>query len=292
MKIAFIGLGIMGSRMAANLQNTGHTDLTVYNRTADKAAALVSSGATLADSPAAAVEGADVVFTVLAHPPAVEETALGEGGFLDAMQDGALWVDCSTVNPSFTRRMATEAEKRGVHFMDAPIAGSKEAAANAQVTLLVGGSESDLETARPLLDAMSSRVVHVGDVGMGISFKVVLNYLLAASLASFSEAATLAQALGLPKAMVFEALTNTPVVPAYMAGKRAMMEAEDYETHFPLRWLVKDLQMALTAAYENGVSMPVAGVTKEVFQLAVRDGFGDEDISAIYSFIKQSADEE
>ena len=124
MQIAFLGLGIMGSRMAANLLKAGHP-LTVWNRSAEKAEALRPLGAQAAASPAEAVRGADVVFTMLSTPAAVEAVALGEGGFLPAMQSGALWVDCSTVDPDFSRRMAAEAAGRGLRFMDAPVAGSK-----------------------------------------------------------------------------------------------------------------------------------------------------------------------
>ena len=130
MQVGFIGLGIMGGYMAANLQDAGY-DLIVYNRTADKAQPLLDAGATWADSPAALAPPVDLIFTMLAHPEAIEETALGQDGFLAHLRPGSLWVDCSTINPSFARRMAAEAAERNVHFMDAPVLGSRGAAEDA-----------------------------------------------------------------------------------------------------------------------------------------------------------------
>ena len=137
-RVGFIGLGAMGSRMAGNLQRSG-CDLVVYNRTRDKAASLVSKGASWADTPAAVAEQAEIVFTMLAHPAAVEEAALGQDGFLYRLQPQALWVDCSTVNPSFSREMASEAQARKMRFLDAPVAGSREPAARGELVFFVGG---------------------------------------------------------------------------------------------------------------------------------------------------------
>src|SRR6185369_4307901 len=122
MNIGFIGLGIMGSRMAANLQKCGHS-MAVYNRTREKAESLLSRGAELTDSPAAVAAQAEVVFTMLAHPDAVEDAALGEEGFLSHLAPGRMWIDCSTVNPSFSRKMASEAKSRGIRFLGAPVTG-------------------------------------------------------------------------------------------------------------------------------------------------------------------------
>jgi 3-hydroxyisobutyrate dehydrogenase/glyoxylate/succinic semialdehyde reductase len=148
MKIGFIGLGIMGSRMAANLQKRGHS-LVVHNRTREKAESLLANGAIWADSPAALAPQVEMVFTMLAHPEAVQEAALGEDGFLSKFAAGRLWIDCSTVNPSFSKQMAAEARTRGVRFLDAPVTGSKEFAALAKLVFWVGGELTDLESCRP-----------------------------------------------------------------------------------------------------------------------------------------------
>src|SRR5256714_15011668 len=144
MKIGFIGLGIMGSRMAANLQKHDYS-LVVFNRTRDKAQPLLDRGATFADSPPKLAERVDVLFTMLAHPDAVEQAALGANGFLSHLKPNPPWVDCSSVNPSFSKKMAAEAAHRKVRFVDAPVTGSAPAAAEAKLVFWVGSDPDDLE---------------------------------------------------------------------------------------------------------------------------------------------------
>ncbi|HEX4644380.1 MAG TPA: NAD(P)-dependent oxidoreductase, partial [Verrucomicrobiae bacterium] len=177
MKIGFIGLGIMGSRMAANLQKRGHS-LIVYNRTPEKAGQLRSEGAVWADSPASLATQVEIVFTMLAHPEAVKQAALGVDGFLSKLAVERLWVDCSTVNPSFSREMAIQARARGLRFLDAPVTGSKSQAALGNLAFWVGGEPADLEACRTLLMCMGNGIVHCGGHGMGASMKMVMNQLL------------------------------------------------------------------------------------------------------------------
>ena len=153
MKIGFIGLGIMGSRMASNLQKRGHS-LVVFNRTREKADPLVAEGARWADSPAALAQQVEVIFTMLAHPDAVDEVVLGTDGILSHLGPDQMWVDCSTVNPSFSRKMAAQAQAKGIRFLGAPVTGSKGQTAGAKLTFWVGGEATDLETCRPLLECM------------------------------------------------------------------------------------------------------------------------------------------
>ena len=166
MKIGFIGLGIMGSRMAANLQKQGHS-LVVFNRTRAKAEPLLGPCGTFSDSPAKLAEQVDVLFTMLAHPDAVEQAALGANGFLDHLKPNALWVDCSSVNPSFSKKMAAEAARREIHFVDAPVTGSAPAAAEAKLIFWVGAEPADLERIRSLLLCMGNKIVHTGGHGTG-----------------------------------------------------------------------------------------------------------------------------
>jgi 3-hydroxyisobutyrate dehydrogenase-like beta-hydroxyacid dehydrogenase len=289
MNIAFIGLGIMGSRMAANLLAGGFS-LTVHNRTRDKADALIAKGARWAESPREAAQGADVVITMLAHPEAVESAALGETGFLDAMASGAVWADCSTVHPGFSRRMAGEASARGVKFLDAPVAGTRQPAQDAQLVFWVGGDADAVETCRPAFEKMGRQVNHVGENGMGSSFKVVFNHMLAVTMLAFSEGVVLGESLGIARDALLTAMLGSAAVPPYLAGKRSRIESGEYEADFPLRWLQKDLQMVAEAAYETGTAMPLSNAAKEAYQLAVRAGYGDADMAAIYAFLRQNND--
>jgi len=284
MKISFIGLGIMGGAMAANLQKAGY-DLTVHNRTKSKADALLAGGATWAETPADASADADVLITMVAHPEAVTGIALGENGFLDAMRPGTLWIDCSTVNPSFSRQMAAEAATRDIRFLDAPVAGSKGAAEGAQLRFIVGGAEEDVETARPLFEVMGSGVLHVGETGMGSSLKIVINYLLATSMLAFAEGMALGESLGIPQERLLDVLLPLPVVAPFLEHKRGRMESGEYPADFPLQWMQKDLQMAATPAYETGIAMPMGNAAKEAYRMAMRSGLGEADFSAIYQFL-------
>ncbi|NDJ34121.1 MAG: NAD(P)-dependent oxidoreductase [Chloroflexi bacterium] len=278
--IGFIGLGIMGSRMAANLIDAGHT-LTVHNRTAGKAAPLLEHGAQWAETPAGVAQGAEIVFTMLAHPQAVE----GMLGFLPALPDNTLWVDCSTTNPSFARRMAAEASANGHRFIDAPVAGSKKQAAAGELVFICGGAQADIDEARPLFEAMGSRVAHVGEAGMGVSMKVVVNFLLASSMAAFAEGVALGQALGIPREALLRTIIGGPVAAPYLSGKQPKFESGDYSAEFPLKWMHKDLHMVAETAYEAGVPMPAAALTEQLFRAALQAGLGDEDFSAYFKHV-------
>jgi 3-hydroxyisobutyrate dehydrogenase/glyoxylate/succinic semialdehyde reductase len=282
MKIGFIGLGIMGSRMAANLQKGGHT-LVVFNRTREKAEPLLAVGAHWANSPADLASQVEVVFTMLAHPAAVEEAALGQDGFLSRLAPGQIWIDCSTVNPSFSRKMATEAEAHGIRFLGAPVSGSKGMAAAAKLTFLAGGDAGDLETCRPLLECMGNKIIHCGGPGMGASLKIVMNQLLGTVMAAFAEGLVLGESLGVSREVLFEALLGGPAAAPFLSVKRGRIETGDYgNADFPLQWLQKDLHLATVSAYETGVAMPVTNVAKEIYRFAIREGHGEEDFSAIY----------
>ena len=285
MQIGFIGLGIMGSRMAANLQKYGHS-LLVHNRTREKAEALLAKGARWADSPADLAANAEIIFTMLAHPEAVQEAALGERGFLAHFAPGRLWVDSSTVNPSFSREMAAQAQAQSVRFLGAPVTGSKDAAAVGKLTFWVGGGSADLEACRPLLQCMGNRIVHAGGQGLGASLKMVMNQLLGTVMAAYAEGLVLGQSLGLSRDVLFEAVLSGPAAAPFLAAKRKRIESGDYEdADFPLQWLQKDLHLAAVSAYESGAAMPLTNVAKEIYRLAIREGDGEKDFSAICGYL-------
>lgn len=289
MRIGFIGLGIMGSRMAANLQESGY-DLIVHNRTASKVQALLDSGAEWAATPAELAPQVNMLFTMLAHPDAVAETALGQEGFLPHLPDGALWIDCSTTNPSFARRMAAQAAAHGVRYIDAPVAGSKDAAADAELTFIAGGAEEDLEDCHPEMESMGKRIIHAGGTGMGTALKVVFNHQLAIGMAAFAEGMVLGQELGIEQETLFDFLLGSPVVAAAFARKRPKMESGEYDVEFPLQWMQKDLHMASIAGFESGAALPLGNTAKELYRLAMRSSFGEMDFSAIYQFLYEEWD--
>ncbi len=284
MKLAFLGLGIMGSRMAHNCLAAGHT-LTLWNRTADKARDLVARGATLAATPADAVAGAEVVVTMLARPEAVEEVAFGAGGFAERLTPGQLWVDSSTVDPAFAKTLGTRARRHGFRFVDAPVAGTKGPAAAGELLFLVGGDAADVALAGPLFDAMGKKRLHLGPVGSGAAMKVLVNGLLAQGMLAFAEAVHLGTALGLARAQVFDVLLGTPVTAPFLAGTRPKTEGDDDSVNFPLALMHKDLHLATLAAYQAGQPVPSLAAAKEVYAGAVAAGLGEQDFTGVFGHV-------
>jgi len=289
MKIGFIGLGIMGSRMVANLAKQRHV-LVLYNRTRAKAEALAGPCVTVADSPADVANDVQVLLTMLAHPDAVEEAALGQSGFLEHLPPGAIWIDCSSVNPSFSRKMAKEAARRDIHFVDAPVTGSAPVAAAAKLVFWVGAEGVDPETIRPLLLSMGNKIVHVGGHGAGTSMKMVINLLLGNAMAAFAEAMLLGEGLGISKEILFDSLLGMPAVAPFLASKRANIDSGIYEAEFPLAWMQKDLHLASVSAFETGVALPLTNSAKEIYRLAMQNGLSREDFSAVYAFLARKSD--
>jgi 3-hydroxyisobutyrate dehydrogenase-like beta-hydroxyacid dehydrogenase len=286
MKIGFVGLGIMGSRMATNLLKHGYP-LVVHNRTKAKAESLIANDAGWADTPRQLASQVNILFTMLSTPEAVEQVAWGQGGFLEHLKAGSLWVDCSTVNPSFARQMAVECQKRGIHFLDAPVAGSKEPAENGQLLFMVGGDAADVQICQPYFSVMGRQVIHVGEHGAGTAMKMLFALLLGQSMLAFSEAMLLGESLGISRETLFQTLLGAAVTAPFLTGKRSKIETGNFDSEFPLQWMRKDLQLASMTAYEQGLALPSVNLAKEIFALASRAGFAKKDFSAIYSFLER-----
>lgn len=289
MKIGFIGLGIMGSRMAANLQKHGHL-LAVHNRTKVKAESLIANGALWLETPVQMADQVTLLFTMLSTPEVVQQVALGQDGFLDHLKPNSLWVDCSTVNPSFSRRMAAESLGRQVRFIDAPVAGSKDPAEKGQLLFMAGGDSVDIQACQPYWTAMGRQVIHVGGHGTGSSMKMLFALLLGQSMLAFSEAMLLGESLGISRETLFQVLLGAPVTAPFLAGKRAKIETGQYDAEFPLRWLHKDLQLVSMTGYEQRTALPAINLAKEIYALAARAGLGEKDISAIYQFLEHNGE--
>jgi 3-hydroxyisobutyrate dehydrogenase/glyoxylate/succinic semialdehyde reductase len=283
--IGFIGLGIMGSRMAANLQKNDF-ELIVYNRSAEKGTALVQNGAQRAENVVAAAQASDLLVTMLSDPIAVKQTALGPTGFLDHLRSGAIWMDCSTVNPSFSREMAETAGRRNIRFLDAPVAGTKGPAQAGELVFLVGGDEDVVRDCAPYFSAMGRKVIHVGGPGMGSSMKMVFNMLLGSAMETFAEALGLGHALGIAEDKLLEVLIGSPVTAPFIGLKKDKISRGDFEADFPLKWMHKDLQLAAVSAYETATSLPVLNAVKEVYARAKQEDLGDLDFSAVYRWFR------
>ncbi|MEO1054553.1 MAG: NAD(P)-dependent oxidoreductase [Bacteroidota bacterium] len=284
MKVGFIGLGIMGSRMAANLIKSG-IDVTVYNRDRSKTEPLSDLGASVANDLQSCVQGCDIVITMLTTPEVVMEVAFREDGFITALSANTLWIDCSTLDPSSSQQIARMAAEQGVNFLDAPVAGTKQPAENGELVFFVGGKAAYVEKASPLLDIMGKKTIHLGDNGKGAAMKMLINLMLAQSMLAFSETVSLGKAMGLPVDKVHGVLLNTPVTAPFLQNIQQKIETKETSANFPLKWMQKDLQLAAKAAYEYEAPMPLANLTKELFAQAKIEGKGDEDFSSIYHMI-------
>jgi len=286
MKVAFIGLGIMGSRMAANLVKNG-VDLTVFNRSKEPQMELEKKGAASADSVNEAVKDADVVFSMLSTPEVVESVFMIENEGLSAMKKNAIWVDCSTVNPSFSKAAYNAARSYGIRFIDAPVAGTKPHAEQAQLAFFVGAEASLLEEVKPLLNFMGHKVLHIGETGKGASFKMLVNILLAQSMAIFSEAVLLGEKMGIATEFLLDTIPNLVVSAPFTKFKAEMVRSGDYTVQFPLEWMNKDLHLAAVTAYELNQPLYLANITKELFTEANKKGIGRLDFAAIHLFLAE-----
>jgi 3-hydroxyisobutyrate dehydrogenase/glyoxylate/succinic semialdehyde reductase len=181
--------------------------------------------------------------------------------------------------------MAAEAQKRQIRYVDAPVMGTKKPAGAGQLVFYVGGKKEDVEILKPYFEIMGKAVKHVGDQGMGASFKMVANLLVAQNIFIFSEAIALGQALGFSQEMLFDMLLDGPLAAPYLSLKRPKIEDGNFEADFPLKWMHKDLHLVALTAYENGVALPTTNVAKEIFLQAKQSGLGEKDFAAIFDYL-------
>jgi len=278
--VAVLGTGIMGEPMARNIAAAGF-ETRAWNRTREKAEQLAEHGATIADSPADAVSGADIVLTMLADGSAVE-SVMTEGGALEAMGDDALWIQSSTVGIAATERLMQLASDRGVAFVDAPVLGTKKPAEDGALVVLASGPEDARQRAQPVFEAISGRTISVGDAGAGTRLKLVVNSWIVDLLGALAETITLAEKLDISPDLFFEAISGGAMDAPYAHVKGAMMLKGEFPPSFPLDLALKDVRLVVEAARENGTELELAQTVTRLFERASEQGHGDEDMAAIY----------
>ncbi len=286
-KVTLLGLGIMGQGLAGNLLSNGF-ELTVWNRTAAKAEGLTARGAKLADTPRQAAAGAEVVIAAVGDDAASRAVWLSADGALAGAASGAVLVECSTLSPGWVRELAGLAAERGCDFLDAPMAGSKDAAANAQIALLVGGQAAALERARPALEAISRRVEHLGPSGAGATWKLIYNMMIAVQVAALSEGLALAEAAGLDMEQVVSLILNGATSSRIVQAKLPRMVERRYDdTEFALKWMQKDARYAVELAQAVGVPLQTAAAAVQVMQMARDKGLDDKDFAAVIEGVRR-----
>jgi len=289
MRVGFIGLGIMGSRMAANLRRAGH-GLVVYNRTRATADAWAQDhGATVAATPAEAAAEAEVVITMVVDGPQVETVLLGEDGVVHGAASGLLCVDMSTISPTQTRRIGAALAERGIHFMDAPVTGSSPKAEDGTLTIMAGGATEDFERARPLFEAMGQLVVHAGALGDGEMIKLINNAVAAVNAAVVGEALLVARRTGIDLDALERVMSAGSGASAMLELKAGPMRRHDYTTLFKLEHMLKDVRLCLEEGQAAGAPFAFAAQAREILTAASGRDLGDADFAALIEVLEGTA---
>jgi 3-hydroxyisobutyrate dehydrogenase-like beta-hydroxyacid dehydrogenase len=286
MRVAFLGMGIMGRSMAANLVKAGH-EVAVWNRTGGKDV----EGARSAASPADATRGVEVVWICVSDTKAVEEVLFGPGGVEQALAAGMTIADSSTISPSATRRFAERVKAHGtdIAYVDAPVTGSKIAAAAGTLIFMVGGDDAALARLQPLFQAMGKQVFHMGETGKGQATKLVMNLQIALIYEGFAEALTLAAKLGVDVEKLLPLVQASMVRSGVVDYKAPFILKRDFSPNFPLRLMLKDIRLALDAAKESRVRLPGLEAVEEVYDVAAEEGQQDLDYAATLTLLEKWA---
>jgi 3-hydroxyisobutyrate dehydrogenase-like beta-hydroxyacid dehydrogenase len=284
MRIAFLGLGIMGRPMATRLVAAGH-EVSVWNRTARQHV----DGATTAVSPADAAKEAEVVWSCVADTASVERVMFGDDGAVQSLKEGAIIVDSSTISPTATLRFAEKVNAAGVHWVDAPVTGSKVGAENGQLIFIVGGAAEPVQYLDPLFKAMGKLVIHIGDTGKGQAAKLSMNLMIAMIYEGFAEAYVLARKQGVEPSKLIELIQASMVRSGVVDYKAPFVLRHDYSPNFPLRLMHKDIHLMLDMAKEHRVKLPALETVDEIYELSSEEGWDDLDFAATLGLLEKWA---
>jgi 3-hydroxyisobutyrate dehydrogenase-like beta-hydroxyacid dehydrogenase len=280
-RIGFIGLGIMGSRMAARVADAGFP-LTVWTHTPGKAAAWTSEHDAIAvDTPAEVARESDIVVSMVVDGEQVASVLLGEDGVIEAAHAELLCVDMSTISPVDSRRIAAGLGERGVRMLDAPVTGSSPRAETGTLTIMAGGDPQDFARAQPLLQSMGEVIVHVGELGQGEMLKLINNSLGAANAAALAEALLLARATGVDLDAFVQVTSAGSGASAQLTNKAAPMREHDYTTLFKTEHMLKDVRLCLEEAQAAGIPFPSAAHARDLLTATLGRGYGEADSAAI-----------
>jgi 3-hydroxyisobutyrate dehydrogenase-like beta-hydroxyacid dehydrogenase len=281
MKVAFIGLGVMGFPMAGHLANAGH-EVTVYNRTAAKVDSwLKTYSGTRADTPAAAASGAELIFSCVGNDDDVRSVTIGEQGAFAALAKGAVFVDHTTASASLARELAQSAGQAGFEFLDAPVSGGQAGAENGQLTIMVGGDAAAFERAKPVMDSYGRAVTLMGQVGNGQLTKMVNQICIAGLVQGLSEGLNFATRAGLDAKLVLEVISKGAAQSWQMENRGHTMVDDQFEFGFAVDWMRKDLSICLAEARDSGARLPVTALVDQFYATVQERGGGRWDTSSL-----------
>jgi 3-hydroxyisobutyrate dehydrogenase-like beta-hydroxyacid dehydrogenase len=282
--LGFVGLGVMGGRMAKRLLDAGHTVIG-YNRTRAKAQPLVDAGLRPASSPRAAAEAADVVFSMVTDGAALEAVARGPDGILAGLRRGAVYVEMSTVDPEVTRALERDVAARGAAMLDAPVSGSVVTLEAGQLAFMVGGDASVLERVRPYLSAIGPTITHVGPLGLAVTMKIATNLGLAVQMLAFSEAVCLAEKAGISRERAVEALLRSVVASPMVKYRGPFVLGMPAEAWFDVGLMQKDLRLALSLGRSVGAMLPSTALAFQFLTAARGLGLAHHDFAVVFDVL-------
>jgi 3-hydroxyisobutyrate dehydrogenase-like beta-hydroxyacid dehydrogenase len=284
LRVAFLGLGIMGHAMATNLVKAGN-EVTVWNRTPGKTV----EGAKTAVNPGEAAKGAEVVWICVSDTAAVEQVLFGSNGVESVLTEGMTVVDSSTISPSAERGFAERVRARGAEYIDAPVTGSKIGAAEGKLVFIVGGKEDVIQKMDPLFATMGKAIVHMGENGKGQTAKIGMNLMIALMYQGFAEALVLTSKLGLPPENLLQLVQQSMVRSGVTDYKAPFVLKRDFTPNFPMRLMHKDIKLMLDAAHENRVKLPGLETVEEIYEIAAEEGLSDLDYAATLELLEKWA---
>jgi 3-hydroxyisobutyrate dehydrogenase len=288
-RLGFIGLGNMGLGIASRLVESGY-EVAVFNRTRSKSEEVGRLGARVADSPAAAAAGADVLLLSVADQNVVTQMLFGEHGAFGSLSAGAAVVDMSTVPPSFARELAVRASEAGYRALDACVLGAPHQARTGELRVMVGGEESDFRALESLLETVGKEVTYLGANGMGATMKLVLNMLMGVQMPALAEAVVFGEQAGLPRDKILQMIAGSGYSSPVMTFRCQMMEKRDFgKALFKLSLMRKDMMLLLGEAQELGVPMPVSESAYAMLTAAKQQGLGELDVAAMVAFMERLA---
>jgi len=284
-QIGFFGLGIMGTAMAGNLVKAGWP-VTVYNRTPEKAAALVAAGARLASTPLSLAEETDILIAMVTGPEALDALLWGEQGAAAAFSPGKTFINMSTVPPRYTLALAEELAPLGVTFIDAPVSGTKKPAEEGTLVILAGGDQDRIAALAPLFQVLGQKMVYCGPVGQGSMMKMAINLLLGVMMTGLAESLNFAQKNGLAPEALFAVIGAGALNCGLFQMKKEMLRSGAFPPSFPLKHMTKDLKFIIDTAFDSGAPVPTAHAVLQLFRAGVGFRLGDADFAAVYQVLE------
>ena len=285
--VGLIGLGLMGKPMGRNLLKAGFP-LVVWNRSAAKADDLVGAGAKLGANPRDVAAQADVLFTIVSDPPALEEVLSGANGVFAGLRRGSIYIESSTISPDLARRTAASCAERGIDFLDAPVTGGTWGAEKGELLFMIGGKAETFERAKPVLEAVGKKFFLLGPNGAGQTVKLAMNLILALQVDALAEAIALVSASGVAGERLVEVMQASMARSGVLDVKAPLILKNEFPASFPLRLMHKDMRLALELAKQQGVTLPAAAAAYGTYS-AVKDSSNDDpDFAAVARFWKKS----